>query len=96
MTKRILCLLIAAVSLTSCGDEDTTEISKYLPPTSPRNVLMNLQQSYLDRNADEYGKLLADDFRFYINEDTRRQNPSLPEFWTSQEDSTPRIFIVRV
>jgi hypothetical protein len=41
--------------------------SHYLPQTSPKNVMTNLQMSYGERNIDEYKKLFAEDFTFLFN-----------------------------
>ena len=56
------------------------------PRLAPADVVNALQWAYRHRDAAVYGKLLADDFRFYFDPATRPDN--VPEFWTRLQDST--------
>jgi len=38
-----------------------------LPDTSPENVIENIITCYKRRNADQYGMLLSDNYRFYMS-----------------------------
>ncbi len=79
---------LAVLFLSSCGDDDIVDPpSRYLPQTSPESVLDNLQTAYVQRDIAEYMKLLADDFRFYLDEGTRQRNSGLPVFWGRDQDS---------
>jgi len=90
-------LLLAAMvlSLAACGDETDHICHEANPPiecvlkapTSEANLLDNLQAAYEYRDVAAYSDLLADDFRFYFDPDTRSSN-NLPEFWNSDTDST--------
>jgi len=58
-----------------------------LPQTSEKNVLNNLQVAWRMKRIDVYCALLADDYQFYFDEDTRTRQ-GLPVFWTRLDDST--------
>jgi hypothetical protein len=80
-------------ALCGCRDGEPCVCPYLLPQTSPDNVLKNLQTSYKTRDIEQYAPLLADDFRFYIAQNTRDEL-GLPEFWTRGQDSlvTARMF----
>ncbi len=42
---------------------------EYKPRTSIENLLLNLEQAYVNREAAEYESLLAEDFEFYFSEE---------------------------
>lgn len=58
----------------------------YKERTSPANVVNNVIVSYKKREIDRYAELLADDFQFYFDEETRPVG--IPIFWNRLEDST--------
>ncbi len=53
--------------LTGTTTRSVTVSDRYLPPTSPANVLANLQAAYADRNIGQYRKLFTEDFTFVFN-----------------------------
>ena len=52
----------------------------FLPRTSPANLLYNLRQAYLDRDAAQYESLLARDFVFILSEEDQAK-PDMPHQW---------------
>jgi hypothetical protein len=69
-----------------CGDDKVTnpKVSPYLEPTSPSNVVANLQLAYQRREIDEYAKLLAPEFIFKFQPVDAQEIAK--EFWTRDED----------
>jgi hypothetical protein len=83
-------LLGAAIFLTACsGDEP----SRPQVPDTPQLVLEALEKAYRKRDAAAYARLLADDFRFFFDEETRLSF-ELPDSWNRDDDvkATSRIF----
>lgn len=86
--RPILLTAATILALIGCGDETTRPVvQQYYEPTSEMNVLHNLVLSWEEKDVAAYASLLADDFRFYFDEDTRIRK-GLPEYWTRIEDST--------
>ena len=86
-------LLFVSLAIWSCGDGgETIPTDEYLPQTSEDNVLNNFQVAYRQRQADQYAKLLANDFQFYFDPVTRGQAGL--EYWTRTDDSlrTEQLF----
>jgi hypothetical protein len=81
--------ILATVVLAGCGDDTTLkpESDPFPIPISQGNVLSNLAYSWRQKRIDVYSSLLADDFRFYFDEDTRIRK-GLPVFWTRVDDTT--------
>jgi len=60
--------LIVALFLLRCSGPVTPEQKEgYLPPTTPENVILNLQVSYTNKDIDGYLECLSEDFRFYYS-----------------------------
>lgn len=57
-----------------------------LTQDSPESVLQLLIKSYTRRDIVLYASLLAGDFQFWFDPDTRPS--TVPDFWTRQQDST--------
>jgi len=82
-----------------CSDDEGCDPNDECPPppaydepTSPDNVLNNLQLSYRQREIAPYSALLAADFTFYFDPATRSQLGI--EYWTRTTDSlqTEQLF----
>jgi len=59
----------------------------YVPQTSAKNVLANLQTSYENRNFDEYIKLFTTDFTFVFNPlDAADDTLDIPVSWGLEEE----------
>ncbi len=77
--------LAVALAAGGCSDDEKSTPpppSPYLEPSSPANVLANLQTAYLERDAAAYAELFSEDFVFSFD-------PSLPEAparWTRQRE----------
>jgi hypothetical protein len=84
-------LLIGFVGLgLGCGSDHN--------PTGPdlttsAGVMKALETAYSRKDRDAYAALLAEDFRFYFENDTRAEF-DLPEFWTLPDElsATQKIF----
>jgi len=103
MIRRLLAfaLLAMVLSTMSCGGDGDDHIDGCpdvgacrLPQTSEDNVLQNFQVAYRTRQIDEYAKLLAADFQFYLDPVTATQLGI--GSWTRTQDSlaTERLFIL--
>jgi len=97
MNRKVLFTMLVAMTFSAmaCGDNDD-DLSKPEPcsqiqPTED-HLLNNLQNAYRERRIECYMELLAADFRFYPDPDTRSQLGV--EFWTRSQDSlaTSRLF----
>ena len=60
-------------------------VGEYLEPTSPENLINNLEQSYLRREIEEYAKLLAPAYIFKVQPVDVLE---FGEFFTRDRDST--------
>jgi hypothetical protein len=96
--------LLLSVLAAGCGEEVTSpRPNPYRPQTSPENVLHNFQVAYRQRDCQGYARLLAEDFRFYFDGETRELS-GLPEFWPRPPDSlhtcllfkSPEILDIRI
>jgi hypothetical protein len=89
--KKFTPLLVAsAVALAMFGcttNEPPIDDIHYFLQDSPDHVLRNLQTAYKSKDIAEYAKLLAEDFQFYFDPDTRADK-GLPEYWNRFTDST--------
>jgi hypothetical protein len=92
----VLCAIAAAVSVSCEADRVTpTDVT---PKDQPRDlqtkddVLRNLELAYIDRNIDEYEKLLDVDFAFVFSEDDYRAG-NTPAHWgdASERDANRKI-----
>jgi hypothetical protein len=68
--------------------------TKYLPQTSPANILANLQMAYGERDIDEYRKLFAENFAFVFNPaDVTGDDPTPTQWGLADElESTNNMF----
>jgi len=93
MTSRrtFLPLILGALLLASCSGDDSRDP---VDPNSPEGVLEALQTAYRDRDMEAYSALLADDFRFYFDRDTREVY-KLEDSWGREEELevTSHIFL---
>ncbi len=83
----IVALLTAVVAvLGGCSDSSGPSTSGYLEPTSPENVLLNLERAYGEMDLDEYLDCLSSDFKFHFTEeDQQGPDPMPPWFYRSDE-----------
>ena len=84
MAVAVFALLMTGCSESTGGDPDP---DPYLARTSPDNVLNNFQVAWRTRNIGRYSQLLAEDYRFYFDNETRT-HMGLPPYWTTAEEST--------
>ena len=92
---------LAAVFVAGCGDsKDTVDGCEVfglctLRQSSPRDVVESLEAAYRTRVPLDYAPLLADDFQFFLDEQTRPIG--VPLYWSRLEDSTgtARLFQAR-
>jgi hypothetical protein len=84
-----LTLSIAGCSSSGPDIDDPEDTSPYRLPTSPENVIYNLNLAYVDMDADGYLACLADSFVFHLNPDDvgNPENP-LPEHWGKASEDT--------
>ena len=68
-----------------CKTEDAKGSVVYLPQTSEDNVMNNFQVAYRKREIEQYAKLLAPEFQFYLDPATR--GTLGVDFWSRTEDS---------
>ena len=88
--RRLAGLMVASVLLlmAGCGDDDKESgPAPYPSQTSQANVMAAFQRAWNEKNFDEYSKLLAEDFQFYFDPQTRMAK-QLPLFWTRLQDSS--------
>jgi hypothetical protein len=96
LRSSILLLAVAALVWVGC-DEDPIDpgcdpcppLDPFLEPTSPENVVANLQAAYRLRDIEEYAKLLAPEFTFVL-QPVDAQNIGT-DFWTRDQDSTGTV-----
>ena len=107
MFRRVCIVLfgIAAFAI-GCDDEEPGPSGppnpEYEPLTSPENLIVNLQASYIRRDIEQYAQLLAPEFRFQFQ--PIDQTEIGKEFWTHDEDSvgtralltTPEVAVIRI
>jgi hypothetical protein len=80
-------VLLMSLAFVGCQDDKPIEdFEFYDAAIAERHVLKNLQTAYEYRNVEQYSVLLADDFRFYFESETRERE-QLPEFWNRFTDS---------
>lgn len=85
ITRGYVTLLCMALVLGACGDDPVTpEEPVYLQPTSPENVIENLQTAYRFRDIDGYSSLLAPEFIFLVQP---LDVAEFGEFFTRDRDS---------
>ncbi len=91
--KRIITLAAALALLAlSCGEEEgvTPQEPDRLAPTSPANVLENVELAFNNRDVDLLKAMLSTAFVFYFDPDDVGQNPPgslyrIPESWSYTE-----------
>ena len=74
------------VGLVGCSNSSGPSESGYLEPTSPENVLLNLQRAYIYRNLDEYLDCLSEDFKFHFTEADQHDVPQLPPWFYKSDE----------
>lgn len=94
----LLCLVVACaivLAVGGCAEEiPPVPVNPFKERTSERNVLDNLEWAWKLKRIDVYCEMLADDFQFYFDEETRK-NKGLPVYWTRLEDSTGTAHVFR-
>lgn len=68
---RCVCLVLLGIAslVVGCDDEESPRINEgmeYVQPTTPENLIENLQVAYRRREIGEYAQLLAPEFRFKL------------------------------
>jgi hypothetical protein len=85
--KAFLVAVVLLIALAGCGDKKVTApilVPQYLPPSTPQNVLMNLQLAYSSRDSTEY-KALFDDNYVGTSLDNSGGSPVTLTFYKSDE-----------
>lgn len=92
MKKLIIASLAVAVLLLACGEEEgvTPRKPDRLEPTTPANVLKNVEISFNQRDINLLRAMLSESFVFYFDpHDVGRKPPfknyTIPESWGYQE-----------
>jgi hypothetical protein len=92
MKKMITLGAAFALLALSCGEEEgvTPQEPDRLEPTSPANVLKNVEISFNNRDVDLLKAMLSTTFVFYFDPDDVGQNPpgrryEIPESWSYTE-----------
>ena len=88
--KKIILLVIALTLLALACNEDTVTVNEdyRLLPTSPANVLKNVERAFNRRDINLLKGMLSENFVFYFDPDDVGQNPpgvpnyEIPEWWT--------------
>jgi len=83
----LLCAIsCAAVLVGGCSNSAGPSGSDYLEPTSPENVLLNLERAYGERDVDEYLACLSDDFKFHFTEEDQQGWPQFPPWFYKSDE----------
>ena len=83
----ITALLTAVVAtLVGCSNSSGPSASDYLDPTSPENVLLNLERAYGERDLDEYLDCMSEDFKFHFTEEDQQGWPQLPPWFYKSDE----------
>jgi len=83
----IVALLTAGVAgLVGCSNSSGPSESGYLEPTSPENVLLNVERAYTYLNLDEYLACLSEDFKFHFTEEDQQDWPELPPWFYKSDE----------
>jgi hypothetical protein len=92
MKKMVTLAAALALLALSCGDEEgvTPQEPDRLAPTSPVNVLENVELAFNNRDVDLLKAMLSTNFIFYFDPDDVGQNPPgshyvIPESWNRTE-----------
>jgi hypothetical protein len=91
--KVIIASAAVAVLTLACGEEEgvTPRVPDRLEPTSPANVLRNVEMAFNQRNIDFLKSMLSADFVFYFDPRDVGQSPpgnpeyKIPETWSYDE-----------
>jgi hypothetical protein len=78
-----------AVGLVGCTNSSgpSGEVDPDYPePTSPEQVLANVQRAYVYRNLDEYLACLSEDFKFHFTEADQHDVPQLPPWFYKSDE----------
>jgi hypothetical protein len=78
-----------AVGLVGCSNSSgpSGEVDPDYPePTSPEQVLANVQRAYVYRNLDEYLACLSEDFKFHFTEEDQQGWPQLPPWFYKSDE----------
>jgi len=76
----------AAVFVVGCSNSSGPSESGYLEPTSPDNVLLNVERAYGERNLDEYLGCMSEDFRFLFTEEDQEDWPQFPPWFYKSDE----------
>lgn len=71
-TLRLVFLGVFSILLMDCSSDSPTRITESepaTPRTSPQNLLLLLQEAYVNREAADYESLLAESFEFFFCEE---------------------------
>ena len=83
----ILVLLSAGiVALVGCSNSSGPSEPGYLEPTSPENVLLNVERAYGERDLEEYLDCMSEDFRFHFTEEDQQGWPELPPWFYKPDE----------
>ena len=89
-TPRLLALALLIAALAGgagCGKDKTTQPRPApVPRLTPASVVDSLQSAYRNRTPARYAEMLASDFQFWFDPNTRPSN--VPESWNRMQDSS--------
>ncbi|UCH79093.1 MAG: hypothetical protein JSU81_03855, partial [Candidatus Coatesbacteria bacterium] len=92
MRKLIICATVASLTVLACFDDPPTGpgTEPYPEPTSPRDVLRNVEMSFNRYDVDRLKAMLATSFVFYFDPNDVGQSPPgksyvIPESWSYTE-----------
>jgi hypothetical protein len=86
----LLAFLPALMAVPGCKNDKKLTLpveEKYLPQTSPANILSNLQKAYQTKDYDGYESLFSHDFYFMFDPAEVGQN-GIPEQWSRADELT--------